>query len=59
MVTALEDRMNSVVAELQRRMEADLAETTASADLLRHDFSMIMWTEMLTRIMEKIWSKSE
>ena len=57
-MTALEDRMNSVVAELRSRMEADLAETTSSADLLRHDYSMIMWIEMLTRIMEKIWSKS-
>ena len=36
-MAALENRMNSVVAELGSRMEADLAETTASADLLRHD----------------------
>ena len=36
-MAALEDRMNSVVAELRSRMEADLAETAASADLLRHD----------------------
>ena len=57
-MVALEDRMNSVVAELRSRMEADLAETTANANLLRHDHSMIMWIEMLTRIMEKIWSKS-
>ena len=57
-MAAFEDRMNSVVAELRSKMEADLAETTASADLLRHEYSMIMWKEMLTRIMEKIWSKS-
>ena len=35
MAVALEDRINSVVADLRSRMEADLAETTASADLLR------------------------
>ena len=37
MLAALEVQMTSLVGELQSKMEADLAETTASVDLLRHD----------------------
>ena len=37
-VTALEDRMNSIVAELRSQMEEKLAETNAREDLLRQDY---------------------
>ena len=36
-VTALEDRMNSIVTELRNKMEEELAETNAREDLLRQD----------------------
>ena len=36
-VAGLEDRINSLEAELTSKMESDLAETTASVDLLRCD----------------------
>ena len=50
MVVALEDRLNSLVAELRSRMEADLAETTANADLLRHDYH---WCIIVDIIVDK------
>ena len=37
-VAGLQDRINSLEAELTSKMEAYLAETTASADLLRCDY---------------------
>ena len=37
-VAGLEDRINSLEAELTSKMESDLAETTATADLLRCDY---------------------
>ena len=47
-LAGLEDRINSLEAELTSKMESYLAETTASADLLRCDYDHQRWANTLS-----------